>query len=258
MDGLTVVTGGVVAEVLRGLAARDAFIEANASRWDVTRVLLGHGAYALVSEGRERRMIVARGRDHGIPRLLAGGAAAIGEIGFALVSYDAEGAVPVIEREFGLSPAGDWVWLYTRDEPPAVDGDDLCGPLGPDAAGEIAALLTEANPSTSAAREAADLTWWGYRDETGRLLSACGLRLPLAPADGVHLSGFGTHPDARGRGIGTAMMAAMTRWGVRTHGLVHYGVWSDNSGALRIYGRLGYRQAAHLRNYTSPHPAQFE
>lgn len=248
MASITVATGGEAREFLPGLAARDAFVEANLSRWDVRTVVLGHGAYAVVSEGGSR-MIVARGKDEGIRRLLADGAQAIGQIGFALVSFDAVDAEDVMEREFSLVPGGDWVWLQTRTEPPAVDGEDRCGPLPAEAAGEIRELLTEANPSTSATPDEDTLTWWGYRDDDGRLLSACALRLPVGPADGVHLSGFGTHPDARGRGIGTAMMAAMTRWGVRTHGFVHYGVWADNAGALRIYERLGYSQDAHLQNY---------
>lgn len=99
MASITVATGGEAREFLPGLAARDAFLEANLSRWDVRTVVLGHGAYAVVSEGGSR-MIVARGKDEGIRRLLADGAQAIGQIGFALVSFDAVDAEDVMEREF--------------------------------------------------------------------------------------------------------------------------------------------------------------
>lgn len=249
MANVTAIAGSELPAIVAGLAARDSFIEANASRWDADKAVLGFGAYILLSGVGDRRMMVARGRSEGIARLCAAAAGEIGALGFALVSYGAEDIEPVLAREFGLTPGGDWVWLYARELPPAVDGEEMCGPLPPEAAGEIGDLLGDANPSTSASPSDDDLTWWGYREQSGRLLSACALRLPTTATDGVHLSGFGTHPDARGRGIGTAMMAAMTRWGVRTHGLVHYGVWSDNAGALRIYERLGYRQAAHLQNF---------
>lgn len=239
---------GEVAETLRGLADRDPFIGANVSRWEVSKVLLGEGAYVLIAGAEPRRMAVGRGTDHGLVRLLARTAREMGALTFALMPRDAE-VTPIMTGALGLEPEGTWEWLWTRQPPPAVAGEDRCGPLGADARGEIAALLSHANPSTSARPTDDQLTWWGYRDDDGRLLSACAVQLPTTPADGVHLSGFGTDPAARGRGIGTAMMAAMTRWGVQTHGLVHYGVWSDNAGALRIYERLGYQVEASLRNF---------
>ncbi|MDO5495623.1 MAG: N-acetyltransferase, partial [bacterium] len=185
----------------------------------------------------------------------------IGEVGFALLPYGIEETWPGrVAAATGLVAAPPWEWMFCSSPPPHQEGEDRCRILGAEDLPEVAELLKDANPIAMASPDDESLLWWGYRDESGVLLSACAVEFqesegwhgPVVdgPAGrGVHLSGFGTHPDARGRGIGTAMMAAMTRWGVQEHGYVHYGVWMDNQSAVRIYRRLGYQTGADIQMY---------
>lgn len=240
---------GEVRATLPGLFARDPF-----SHWNVD------GATAEVVVQADHAFAVRLGSFWGSPTLLGRGdvgqvlalvtrhADVLGGVDAFMAPYGIEHTHPgAVQAVLGLEPARPWVWMSAASEPPPKPGEDRCGILE-DAREEIAALLPEANPETHISADA-DTLWWGYRDGDGRLLSVCAVETPHGGRRGVHLGGFGTHPDARGRGIGTAMMASMTRWGVRHHGFVHYGVWSDNGRAISLYQRLGYSVRAEVQRY---------
>lgn len=57
---------------------------------------------------------------------------------------------------------------------------------------------------------------------------------------GIYISDIAVHADARGEGVGTALMAHATTWG-RAHGVAKLGwdVWKSNSTAMKFYQRLG-------------------
>lgn len=135
-----------------------------------------------------------------------------------------------MERHSAAGPAG--------GEARPVTGDG--------AADEVRACLARANPDTSADPADPDLGWWGYRDGDGMLRGVVAVN---APAGGpVHLSGLGTDTSWRRRGVGGAMMAAVTRWALSDHPLVHYGIWADNDAARRIYTRLGHAVGQEIEN----------
>lgn len=57
---------------------------------------------------------------------------------------------------------------------------------------------------------------------------------------GLYISDIAVHADARGEGVGTALMAHARTWG-RAHGVAKLGwdVWKNNTTAMKFYQRLG-------------------
>lgn len=132
-----------------------------------------------------------------------------------------------------------WDWMWTTTRPVPQPGEDTVEAL-PDTA-EINALLDLANPDTHGRPDDAGMVQWlGVRDRGGALLAAGGrVRLGTGYA---HLRGITTVPAARGRGFGSAISARLTRAGLAAAGVCTLGVYSDNTGAIRMYRRLGYRR----------------
>lgn len=239
----------------------DPFLMANFANSKVT-MLLTRGRTTLLRVRRDDggAGLVGTGDIGAVVSVIERNAEWIGELDHALLPYGIEQTWPGrIGTATGLKAAPPWEWMHCSTPPPHQTGEERCEILGPEDMREVAELLPYANPIAMASPEDETLTWWGYREEDGTLLSVCAVEFDGdpgwhnhhegCPARGVHLSGFGTHPDARGRGIGTAMMAAMTRWGVREYGFVHYGVWMDNQEAIRLYRRLGYQTGADIQMY---------
>ncbi|HEU4670673.1 MAG TPA: GNAT family N-acetyltransferase [Dyella sp.] len=66
----------------------------------------------------------------------------------------------------------------------------------------------------------------------------------------ARLYSLASRPEARGKGVGSALMAAVER-AARRHGCseLRLEVRTDNASAIRLYERLGYRRFAHLEGY---------
>lgn len=63
-----------------------------------------------------------------------------------------------------------------------------------------------------------------------------------AVPDAVEVSNLHVHPDAQGRGIGTALLrSAEDQVVARGGGVITLGVGADNPRAASLYARLGYR-----------------
>lgn len=83
--------------------------------------------------------------------------------------------------------------------------------------------------------------WTAVESGSGEAVGHASLRL-----DAVHRSGrLGrvlVAPGARGRGVGTAMLEKVLASAFDTLGLhrVELGVFTHNTGAIRLYGRLGF------------------
>lgn len=67
---------------------------------------------------------------------------------------------------------------------------------------------------------------------------ACGA--DRSQSDVGFLAGLTVAPDQRGRGLGAALTAGMTRALLARHDTVALGVYTDNVGAARLYRRLGF------------------
>jgi ribosomal protein S18 acetylase RimI-like enzyme len=77
--------------------------------------------------------------------------------------------------------------------------------------------------------------------ESGRD-AACGLAVREPPW--VGLFDLATDPDRRGRGLGTALVSGLLGWGAAGDAPRGYlQVTADNGGAIRLYRRLGFRDA---------------
>ncbi|MCM0620055.1 GNAT family N-acetyltransferase [Nocardioides bruguierae] len=162
------------------------------------------------------------------------------------------GRVSVEETSFAALPAswryapsGHWHWMLTRTAPRHVPGEDAVTRLrteGDDLADvdALEALLDVANPDSFARAGTPGVEGWlGVRGSDGSLVAAGAIH---RDPDGTgHLRGVTTHPAHRGRGLGAAVSAALTRWALAgAAGTATLGVYVDNAPALAVYDRLGF------------------
>ncbi len=120
-----------------------------------------------------------------------------------------------------------------------IPGEDRV--IGLDATDEeqIRALLEVANARTDARPfETPAQRWVGVRDADGTLV-ACGVRDETVAGIPI-LEGITVRADQRGRGLGLAVTASLTREAVRSDGVCTLGMYSDNDVARRLYHGLGY------------------
>lgn len=150
---------------------------------------------------------------------------------------------PTTRHRLGLEVSSTWDWLVC-DGPPPEDVRPRSGAVvaldGDDERREAVAVVAGANPGTRASPADPRLRWWGWRDEDGALRAVLGCRRahPDAP---LHLTGIGTDPGFRGRGIASALTAAVVRHGLTEAPWVSLGVRTGNDVALAVYERLGFR-----------------
>ncbi len=141
----------------------------------------------------------------------------------------------------------DWEWFATWSPPPHQPGEDAVGWLGHDGiidgahGDEVHDFLErwsprhDVKPGQRHARR-----WCGTRDDEGHLTAVAAETVHVA--DVPFLASIATHGDLRGRGLGAAVTAWLTRRLLAEgRGWVTLGMYSDNDVARRIYLRLGYR-----------------
>lgn len=211
-------------------------------------------AYA-VGAGPGTTVAFHRRSDHGVP-----GSAAIGTAsGLATLLDDAEvrawvtgdgnrhlsvprGLVGVVEARLDLGDrGGEWDWMWTRDAPPAVPGEEHVVALDASARDEAEAFLTEHSPRTHGQPFArAAQRWVGVRDPVSGALLALGGSEPCT-AGTPTLAGIAVAVDRRGEGWGAAVTAHLTRLAVAEAGACALGMFADNATARRVYHRLGFR-----------------
>ena len=80
--------------------------------------------------------------------------------------------------------------------------------------------------------------FFGVR-HAGRLAAMAGQR--MHPPGFVELSGVCTHPDFRGEGLATRLTNHVTRAILDTGETPFLHAWADNTGAIALYEKLGYR-----------------
>lgn len=144
----------------------------------------------------------------------------------------------------GLRPesVGRWHWFYTRQAPPRHPAEPGVGWFGEGEHDEISALLDVAFPDASSRPDARtpERRWFGARDRDGAMV-ACG-SVTATEGAGPMLGSIAVHPDARRRGLGSAV----TSWVTRTllaqgHAMVALGSYAGEDATHRMYRRLGYR-----------------
>ena len=145
----------------------------------------------------------------------------------------------------GIEHYSAWDWMATDVTPAPPPGPDAVVRLDPAAeAPEIRACLAAANPGTTADPTGPDqAAWFGVR-EGPHLVGVFGASVRGGRTDAGfswHLHGLGVRPGARGRGLGAALTATVTRAGLAAGAdWVSLALYADNDRARRIYRGLGY------------------
>lgn len=142
-----------------------------------------------------------------------------------------------------LLTGGNWEWMWTHESPPRIPEEDLLTTLDDAAdAPDVLALHEIGNPSAeSRPGEGVSERWVGVRD-AGILVASAAMQRTSGGTP--HLTGITVAPSHRGRRLGLAMTAALTRYAVESDGVCTLGMYSDNAVARRLYTGLGY-QVAH-------------
>ena len=131
----------------------------------------------------------------------------------------------------------DWDFRSLAAPPPVQPGEEHVVPVEDDA--EVAALLAASSATASAQPgDARVARWVGVRDG-GRLI-ACAADTTSATGVG-HLSSIAVDPFARGRGLGRAVTAALTRRLFEDGcDIVTLGMYADNAAGRALYDALGF------------------
>lgn len=131
----------------------------------------------------------------------------------------------------------EWDFLWSAAAPPRQPDEERVVRLAGADHPALTALIDEAFPSTtSRPGDPRIVDWYGIRD--GDRIVACGA--DRSRGDIGFLAGLTVASDRRGRGLGAALTAAMTRALFARHDTVALGVYSVNVGAIRLYRRLGF------------------
>ncbi|RIV37801.1 GNAT family N-acetyltransferase [Micromonospora radicis] len=131
----------------------------------------------------------------------------------------------------------DWDFLWTATAPPPQPDEERVVRLTDADRPALTALIEEAFPtSTARPGDPRIVDWYGIRD--GDRLIACGA--DRTRGDVGFLAGLTVAPAHRGRGLGAALTAGMTRALATRYDMVALGVYPVNVGAIRLYRRLGY------------------
>lgn len=153
-----------------------------------------------------------------------------------------------VAARFAVARLDEWDFLWTTAAPPEQAGEDRAVRLTEDDHPALHALIETSFPTTtSRPGDPRIVDWYGIRD--GDRLVACGA--DRSRGDIGFLAGLTVAADRRGRGLGAALTAGMTRALLGRYDQVALGVYTDNVGAIRLYRRLGYtgtepRSSVHL------------
>lgn len=137
---------------------------------------------------------------------------------------------------------GRWHWFHTFTAPEPTSAEAGVGWLAESDFAAIGRLLDAAFPDASSRPDplAADRRWFGARDADGAI-TACGT-VSAGEGAGPMLGSIAVHPDARRRGLGSAVTAWVTRTLLaQGHPMVALGSYAGEDATHRIYRRLGYR-----------------
>ena len=152
-----------------------------------------------------------------------------------LLTAGAEAAVPA---GWAWQPGQRWFWMLSDTPPPAADPRVV----EVHDAGEVTALLDREAPDSFARPGTPGIeAWLGVPDDADGLV-AVGAVLRQPDGSG-HVRGVTVASEARGRGLGRLLSAALTARAMTGAGISSLGVYVDNKSALRIYRGLGYEVA---------------
>jgi ribosomal protein S18 acetylase RimI-like enzyme len=143
-------------------------------------------------------------------------------------------------RWVGEDEPGHWDLMRCDAAPAPRPGEERVAQLTD--LGAVQAFLDLVNPHHSVRADHPEVErWMGVADEACGELLAVGAFTRRAAGVG-YLASIATAPEARGRGLGAAVTAALTRHAFASgDGLCTLAHYHPNEPARRIYLRLGYR-----------------
>ena len=150
-------------------------------------------------------------------------------------------ALPAMPPDLGLERPNEWEWLATTALPPEQPAEDEVRWLGePDHDDVVDLLRTHSGRHDAEPGQAHAKRWCGIRDDAGDLVAVAAHTESWGSVP--FLASIATRADQRGRGLGGAVTAWITR-ALLEEGRprVTLGMYSDNDVARRLYLRLGYR-----------------
>lgn len=147
-------------------------------------------------------------------------------------------AEPVVEK-LGLHVGATFGWMELVDPPASLNHADVQW-LPENTHGTVEAFLREFHPhSYVMPNEPGSHRWAGIHDESGELV-AVGADAWAAPDVGF-IGGVATRPDRRGQGLSQKVCGFVAEDLRQRHADVALMVDKDNTPAIRVYERLGFR-----------------
>lgn len=170
-----------------------------------------------------------------------------------------EGTLPLLSDEIRAvlgypENHGEWYYLFTERAlpvPEIADTIDRVAP-GPDIAADVRALLDVAYPEAWTPPDSPKMVgWWTVR-RAGKLVAAIGAT-QSHPEATPWLCSLSVHPDARGAGLGSALLVTAgndcLELPMQGPPLVSLGVYATNVQARDLYVHLGWQAGASLTSW---------
>lgn len=152
--------------------------------------------------------------------------------------------LPLLEERLGarLGQGGNWDWMWTTQAPPVLPGEARLVELDDTRdARNILSLNEIGNPTAESDPGGGRTQVWLGTWEDGELVGAGAIH--LTPGGVPHLAGIVIHPEMRGRGLGVALTAGLTRRAIELAGVCTLGMYADNDRARSVYVGLGFTVA---------------
>jgi GNAT superfamily N-acetyltransferase len=186
-----------------------------------------------------------------------------------------ENTLAALENLRSLLTPGEAVWL-AHDVPPATEGlrydtsipvlqmryplhlplpktdgaADIL-PLDASHAAEMVALTDVAFPGFFRARTHVMGSYFGVRDNSGKLVAMGGERMIGSAADGGspwrEISGLCTHPESRGHGYASLLLRKLIEHQRALHADSVLHVTATNANAVALYRRLGFEDLGEIK-----------
>lgn len=135
---------------------------------------------------------------------------------------------------------GEWEFRWAHVPLPVAPGEAGVEFLSADAA-EVEDFLDRAYPDAETRPGDGHVVGWAVlRDGAGRIVACAADTSSGAPNPMGHVAAIATDPAMRGRGLGGAVTAALTRRLLRDVDTVSLGMYLGNDAARRTYARIGF------------------
>ncbi len=159
-------------------------------------------------------------------------------------SHLSPGLEEILRPNYSLEHHGELYKMALR-RPSALDAvnTDSAAPLTSAHLGELLAFYAASYPGNwFDPRMLGTGEYFGIRDAAGALASVAGVHVYSPTYRIAALGNIATHPAHRGRGLGTAVTAALCKHLLLTVDAIGLNVRTDNAPAIHAYEKLGFEK----------------